>query len=144
MFLLNNLLYQRKIFYHIDSTLSTGIPIVQLEAQNFNCEESDYWSTIAAGSVLTVLIGLLLAGFAVYWQFEIAVFLYKSFNWNPFHKQEEEQGKKYDVYLIYCDSDYRWAQQTLLVGLENRQYQIVDPLRDSALGRITEEETDEF
>ena len=72
------------------------------------------------------------------------MFLYKSFDWHPFHKQEEEQGKKYDAYLMYCDSDYRWAQQTLLVGLENRRYRIVDPLRDSALGRITEEETDEF
>ena len=114
---------------------------MQLEAQDFNCEESDYQSTIT-GSVLPVLIGLLLAGFAFYWQFEIAVFLYKSFNWHPFHRQEEEQGKKYDAYLMYCDSDYRWAQQTLLVGLENRRYRIVDPLRDSALGRITEE--DEF
>ena len=65
--------------------LSTGIPIVQLEAQDFNCEESDYRSTIV-GSVLPVLIGLLLAGFAVYWQFEIAVFLFKSFNWHPFNK----------------------------------------------------------
>ena len=72
------------------------------------------------------------------------MFLFKSINWHPFHRQEEEQGKKYDAYLMYCESDYRWAQQTLLVGLENRRYRIVDPLRDSALGRITKEETNEF
>ena len=116
---------------------------MQLEAQDFNCEESDYRSSIAS-SVLPVLISLILAGFAVYWQFEIAVFLYKSFNWHPFHRQDVEQGNEYDAYLMYCDSDYRWAQQTLLVGLENRRYRIVDPLRYSALGRITEDETDDF
>ena len=122
----------------------SGKPIVQLEEKDFTCDGiAQTWPEIMVAVALFLAVVIFL-GFAYHYRFELGVMIYEKLNWHPFDKQKEEQGKKYDAYLMYCDSDYRWAQNTLLAGLEKSRYRIVDPLRDSMPGRNTEEETAEF
>lgn len=115
-----------------------------MERDDFVCEGiAYYWPYIMMITAILLLVVILLS-FAYFYRFEIGVLIFEKLNWHPFHRQEEEQSKKYDAYLMYSDHDYKWAQNTLLKGLEKCRYRIVDPLRDSITGRGTEEETAEF
>lgn len=98
---------------------------------------------IVAGSAAVIAIFILVLTCFSY-RFEISVLIYEKLNLHPFDRQTEEPDKKYDTYIMYADHDYRWAQNTLLVGLERNRYRVADSLRDSMPGRCTEEEMAEF
>lgn len=45
---------------------------------------------------------------------------------------------------MFCDSDYKYAQNTILKGLEKKGYRLEDHLRKRELGALTEEEIAKF
>ena len=71
---------------------------------------------------------------------EIKILLFEKFNWHPFDKQECEENKEHDVYLMYSHEDEFWVMNTLLEGLEKSGYRTFVPDRDFTVGASTADE----
>ena len=120
-------------------SIFTAIPIVQMEKDDFKCEKIEAYETIAALIALLIFVTITTISCYVY-RFEIKVLLFEKLNWHPFDKQETDEGKLHDVYLMYCQADESWVLSTLLVGLTNCGYKTCVPDRDFAVGASTASE----
>ena len=115
-----------------------------MERDDFVCSGmQNFWPYIMLITAL-ILLTIILLCFVYYYRFEITVIIFEKLNWHPFDKQDEGLGKIYDAYLMYCDSDHKYAQNTILKGLEKKGYRKADHQRERELGALTEEETAKF
>ena len=115
-----------------------------MERDDFVCSGMQhFWPYVMLITAL-ILLTIILLCFVYYYRFEITVIIFEKLNWHPFDKQDEGLCKIYDAYLMYCDSDHKYAQNTILKGLVKKGYRIADHLRERELGALTEEETAKF
>ena len=113
-----------------------AVPIVQMDKDDFICKRKNAYEAIAALIALMIFVAITSISCYVY-RFEIKVHLFEKLDWHPFDKQEEDDGKKHDVYLMYCQADESWVINTLLVGLNKFGYKTCVPDRDFAVGAST-------
>ena len=107
-----------------------------MDKEEFQCEYSKAYETVAALTALMIFIIITSISCYVY-RFEIKVLLFEKLDWHPFDKQEEDDGRKHDVYLMYCQADESWVINTLLVGLNKFGYKTCVPDRDFTAGAST-------
>ena len=108
-----------------------------MEKEDFNhCEELNIYATTAALIAFIIVASITSISCYVY-RFEIKILLLEKLDWHPFDKQKEDDGKKHDVYLMYCQADESWVINTLLVGLNKFRYKTCVPDRDFTVGAST-------
>lgn len=135
------------------STIEIGIPvwfllsdvpiILMNEDEDFPCDNDSkyvkYIPVITVFAMLFILTMVVSMTIHIY-AFELKILLFEKLNLHPLDRNKDDRTRKsYDAYLMYCDDDYRYATETLLVGLERCGYRIYVPDRDMALGAITAE-----
>ena len=70
---------------------------------------------------------------------DIKILLFAKFGLRRWDNQKELSSAVYDVYLMYCNRDYLWSQQTLLNRLESNGFRVFDKNRDTVAGHTEQQ-----